>query len=113
MKNLSATSRFQRLFESGSVYLEQADNSPVEIKRGMVIQTQDGQKAGRVAAVVFSSNCQKTTHLLLNLWSQPSDYRLAPVDLIKQVDKETILLGLDRKDTEQLPHRREENNEII
>ena len=113
MQDLLATNRLQRLFESGLVCLEQTDNLPVEIKRGMVIQAQDGQKAARVAAVVFSSDCQKITHLLLTLWSQPSDYRLAPVILIMQVDKETILLGLDRKDMEQLPHRQEENNEII
>ena len=42
-----------------------------------------------------------------------SDYRLAPVDLIKQVSQETILLHLDRKDMEHLPHRQEENNEIV
>lgn len=95
------------LFESGSVYLEQDDTSPVEIKRGMTILTQDGQKAGRVAAVVLSNDCQTITHLLLTSWSQMSDYRLAPVDLIKQVSEETILLHIDRKNMEHLPHRQE------
>ena len=107
MQNSSATNQLQRLFESGSVCLEQEATTPVEIKRGMVVQTQDGQKVGRVAAVVFSSDCQNITHLLLTLWSQPSDYRLAPVDLIKQVDEGTILLHIDRKDLEHLPHRQE------
>ena len=107
MQNSSVTNQIQRLFESGSVYLEQEDTAPVEIKRGMIIQTRDGQKVGRVAAVVFSNDCQNITYLLLTLWSQPSDYRLMPVDLIKQVSKETVLLNIDHKDMEHLPHKQE------
>ena len=108
MQDLSSTNQLQQLFESGSVYLEQADTSPVEIKRGMTILTQDGQKAGRVAAVVLGNDCQNVTHLLLTSWPQISDYRLAPVDLIKQVSGETILLHINYKDMEHLPHRQEE-----
>ena len=107
MQNSSSTNQLQRLFESGLVYLEQTGSSPVEIKRGMTIQTQDGQKAGRVAAVVFSNDCKNITHLLLTLPSQPADYRLAPVALINRIDKEAILLHINLKDMEHLAHRQE------
>ena len=109
MQNSSATNRLQRLFESGLVYLEQEDTTPVEIKRGMTIQTQDGEKVGRVAAVVFSDDCKNITHLLLTLWSQPSDYRLVPVDLIKHIREEAILLHINRNEIKNLPHRQEKH----
>lgn len=106
MQNLSATNPAQQLFESGSVDLKQGTNiAPVEIKRGMTILTQAGQKAGRVAAVMLSHDGRTITHLLVTTGAQTSDYRLAPVNLIKQVTEETILLDL--KTIEHLPHREE------
>ena len=95
------------LFESGSVYLQHENNAPVEIKRGMTILTQGGQKAGRVAAVVVGNDCQNITHLLLALWSQLPAYRLVPVDLINHVGEETVLLHIDGEAVERLPHKQE------
>lgn len=113
MPKLSTIPQTQWLFESGSVYLEQGAPSPVEIKRGMTILGQDGQKAGQVAAVVLSNGCPTVTHLLLNLRSETPAYRLAPVELVKQVSEEIVWLRLSRKDVTHLPPWVEESNEII
>ncbi len=96
------------LFESGSIYPEQKDRSPVEIRRGMVILTQDGQEAGRVAAVVLEDDSQNVTHVLLAHLHLTPDYRLVSIKFIKHVSEETVLLHIDSEAVERLPHRQEE-----
>ena len=96
------------LFESGSVYLEQEDNSSVEIKRGMTVLTQDGQEAGRVAAVILKDDSQNVTHILLAQLHLTPDYRLVSIKFIKQVSGEMVLLHINSEAVERLPHRQEE-----
>ena len=96
------------LFESGPVYSEQKDSSPVEIRRGMTILTQDERAAGRVAAVILDGDSQNVTHILLAYLHLTPDYRLIPINFIKQVSQETVLLHIDSEAIEHLPHRQEE-----
>ena len=93
------------LFERGLVYLAQQDSLPVEIRRGMAILTKNGQKAGQIAAVLLNNDSQTITHLLFAPWPQLSDYRLATVDLIKQVTGEMVLLHLGSEAIACLPRR--------
>ena len=108
MQNLSTTNQIQPLFERGLVYPEQKESSPVEIRRGMTILTQDGQEVGRVAAVVLEADHQNVTHILLARLHLTPDYRLVPIKFIKHVSEETVLLHIDSEAVERLPHRQEE-----
>ncbi len=108
MRTLSTTNQIQPLFESGLIYPEQKDRSPVEIRRGMTILTQDGQEAGQVAAVILEDDSQNVTHILLAYLRLPPDYRLAPIKFIKHVSEETVLLHINSEAVERLPHRQEE-----
>lgn len=96
------------LFESGLVYPEQKDSSPVEIRRGMTILIQDGREAGQVAAVNLDDDSQNVTHILLAHLHLTPDYRLVPVNFIQQVSEEMVLLHIDSEAIEHLPHRQEE-----
>lgn len=107
-RNHSATSAAsQRLFERGLVCLE-PENIPVEVSRGMVILTQAGWEAGKVAAVVVEDPGQQVTHLLLVRSHLVSDYRLVPVSLIEEVGEGVVSLGLSREAVESLPRRQSE-----
>ena len=106
MNNNSASPHLsQQLFESGPVCWEQTDDLPIEINRGMTILTSEGQEAGKVAAVVFDYHNPQVTHLLLICPGLIPDYRLVPVDLIKQVSKEMVWLHIDNDMVDSLPHR--------
>lgn len=94
-----------RLFERGLVCLE-PENIPVEVSRGMVILTQAGWEAGKVAAVVVEDPGQQVTHLLLVRPHLVSDYRLVPVSLIEEVKEEEVSLGISGEAVESLPTRR-------
>ena len=100
------------LFERGLVYPEQKDSSPVEVRRGMAILTQDGREAGRVAAVVLEDDGQNVTHILLTHLHLTPDYRLVSINLIKKVSEETVLLHIDNEALECLPHRQGNKYEI-
>ena len=79
----------------------------------MVILTEDGQNIGRVAAVVLDGDSQNVTHLLFSPQSQLSDYRLAPANLIKQVEGETLSLHLGSEIVDHLTHRQGERTLLI
>jgi uncharacterized protein YrrD len=86
----------QRLFERGQVRLEQENQTEsAEVSRGMVILTRDGWEAGKVAAVVFDSQSRQVSHVLLGRPRLAPDYRLVPVELIKEVNGKTIYLLID------------------
>jgi len=99
------------LMESGSLAAHKMGDadvspaaiSPAKVHRGMTVQTDDGQTAGRVAAVVLDQDQQKVTHILL-MWERPLlEYRLIPVELIKQVGDEEVLLRIFEPAVENLP----------
>ena len=85
------------LMESGSL----AGNTPIEVGRGMGIQTREGHTVGHVAAVVMDQNNQ-TTHILLQEPGQML-YRQIPVKLVEQVAPEVIVLGILKPVLEDLP----------
>lgn len=102
--NHSTTIASSRLFERGLVCLER-EATPVEVSRGMVILTQEGWEAGKVAAVVVEASSQQATHLLLVRPHLVSDYRLVPVSLIEEVKEEGVSLGISGEAIEDLPAR--------
>lgn len=95
----------EKLMVSGLVHLTQEDSSPFEVSRGMAILTCDGREVGKVAAVIVDSRSQIVTHILLTRLHLSPEYRLVPVNLIKQVSEETISLDVCRQTIESLPVR--------
>lgn len=99
------------LMESGSLaaqHINDADistgtRSGAEVHRGMIVQTSEGRTAGRVAAVILDQEQQTVTHILLMQERQLLEYRLVPVELIKEVGKEAVLLGIFHPVVENLP----------
>ena len=91
------------LIVSGSICLEQASDLPVEVRRGMAILTSEGREAGRVAAVIIDKHDQQVTHILLSRLSQIPEYRLVPIELIKQVHEEKVLLRIFHQVVNSLP----------
>jgi sporulation protein YlmC with PRC-barrel domain len=78
-------------------------SSGAEVRRGMLVQTSEGRTAGRVAAVVLDQEQQKVTHILLMRERQLLEYRLVPVELVEEVGKEAVLLGIFHTVVENLP----------
>ena len=105
-KNSKTVDQAQRIFERGLICLEQTNGLTVEVTRGMAIMTNEGQEAGKVAAIVVDSASQQVTHLLLGHLRPSPDYRLIPVNLIEQIAQETVLLGIGSQTVESLPGRR-------
>lgn len=105
-KDLASAKQSQRLFERGLISLAQKQYQlPVEVSRGMTILTREGWEAGKVAAVVVDNNSQQVTHILLTRPRLRSDYRLVPVNLIKMLNEETVLLEICSQAVESLPTR--------
>lgn len=103
--DLAVNNQAKRLFESGSIYPEQKNGLPVKISRGMTILTSEGWEAGKVAAVVVDNDSQNVTHVLLTRSRSVPDYRLVPVNLIKKLDEEAVLLEICHHAIENLPGR--------
>ena len=101
--NADTSNQSQRLFESGSICPEQENGLPTKVSRGMIILTSDGQEAGKVAAVVVDNDSQKVSHILLTRPRLVPEYRLVPLNLIEQVDEDTVLLEICGQAIESLP----------
>jgi hypothetical protein len=90
------------LMESGSLSVHAMGDletrsgvvSQVQVHRGMTVQTVEGNTVGHVAAVVLDRDQQKVTHLVLLSECQRLEYRLIPVELIKLVSDEKVLLRI-------------------
>lgn len=94
----------QRLFERGQIRLEQKNQTEfVEVNRGMAILTRDGREAGKVAAVVVGSRSREISHVLLGRPCLAPDYRLVPVELVKEVNGEIVYLDIDSEAVGSLP----------
>lgn len=89
--------------ESGSIYIDQAHEMMVEVRRGMTILTTEGQEAGKVAAVIINRHDREVTHILLSRVSQIPEYRLVPIDFIEQVREENVLLLIFKQVVNSLP----------
>jgi sporulation protein YlmC with PRC-barrel domain len=88
---------------SGVLHLHQAGESEVDVRRGMVILTSEGQEAGRVAAVIVDRQDQHVTHILLTRLGQLPEYRLVPIALVKQVREATVQLAIFSQVVNTLP----------
>jgi sporulation protein YlmC with PRC-barrel domain len=96
---------FCHLMVSGQIILGH-EKSPLEIRRGMTILAKDGATVGRVAAVVLITTGQPANHLLLSHLPEQADYRLVPVESIRQVRQDTIVLNLSSRQVKVLPRWR-------
>jgi hypothetical protein len=92
----------QKLMTRGTILL-QRPHRWVEVKRGMLVRSSDGMVAGQVAALVVDDEGQQVTHFLLTRVSSELDYRLIPVELIRDVPVETLLLSISSADVRHLP----------
>jgi hypothetical protein len=84
----------QELLVSGLLYPTDGANAAVEIRRGMVILTTEGEVAGIVAGVINNREPQQMQYILLSRPSQQLEYRMVPIDLVQQVSEETVSLRL-------------------
>lgn len=92
----------QALMTQGAILLP-GSHRWVEVKRGMLVRSAEGIVAGQVAALVVDAGRQQVTHLLLTRLSATLDYRLVPVDLVRDVPVETLLLSISSADVGRLP----------
>lgn len=92
-----------QLLVSGLICPDHESDMTVEVKRGMIILTSEGQEAGRVAAVIINSHDRQVTHILLSRQSQPPEYRLVPIAFVEQVQEEKLLLCIFNQAADSLP----------
>lgn len=86
-----------------STILLQRPHRWVEVKRGMLVRSSEGTVVGQIAALVVDAGRQQVTHFLLTRLSSELDYRLVPVDLVRDVPVETLLLSISSTDVRHLP----------
>jgi hypothetical protein len=60
----------------------------------MTILTTEGEVAGMVAGVIHNRAPHRAEYVLLSRPSQQLEYRMVPVELIQQVNKEAVLLHI-------------------
>ena len=77
-------------------------NATAEIRRGMTILGTDGEVAGLVAAVVQPKSQPQADYILLSRPSWQIEYRMIPVELIRQVTEETVLLHIGTPSVDSL-----------
>jgi len=91
----------QKLMTHGTILLKRPLRW-VEVKRGMLVRSSEGLVAGQIAALVVDAGRQQVTHFLLTRLSSELDYRLVPVDLVRDVPVETLLLSISSADIKEL-----------
>ena len=91
------------LVVSGLIYLEQAGDVAIEVRRGMVILTAEGREAGKVAAVIIGRQPRQVTHVLLGRLRQALEYRQVPLELIERVQEDRVLLRVVYQFVDSLP----------
>jgi hypothetical protein len=101
--NLHHDDLYTGLVVSGSIYPDQENNIAVEVRRGMIILTNEGREAGRVAAVIIEGQDQQVTHILLSRLSQSPEYRLVPISIVEQVYEEKVRLHIFNQAVNSLP----------
>lgn len=80
-----------------------ADTSqPVEIYRGMTVQSAEGCTVGHVAAVLLDQEQHQVTHILLQALQQIA-YHLAPIEMIDWLVDDEIRLCLPTSTVTDLP----------
>jgi hypothetical protein len=84
----------RELLVSGLIYLAVGNEDGVEIHRGMKILTTEGEVAGVVAGVIHNKAPHRAEYILLSRPSQQLEYRMVPVELVQQIDRESVLLHI-------------------
>lgn len=95
-------SKGQKLVTHGTLFLQRS-HKWIEIKRGMLVRDSGGFVAGQVAALVVDGSRQQVTHFLLTRIAAELDYRLVPLDFIRDVPMETVLLSVGDAAIVRLP----------
>ena len=91
----------QKLMTHGTILL-QRPHRWVEVKRGMLVRSSEGMVIGQVAALAVDAGRQQVTHFLLTRLSSELDYRIVPVNLIRDVPVETLVLSMSSADVRHL-----------
>jgi hypothetical protein len=87
--------QFEReLLVSGLIYPAVGNEDGVEIHRGMKILTTEGEVAGVVVGVIHNKTPHRAEYILLSRPSQQLEYRMVPVELIQQINRESVLLHI-------------------
>jgi hypothetical protein len=93
-EEISEAALERELLVSGLIYPVIGDKDGAEIHRGMTILTTEGEVAGMVAGVIHNRAPHRAEYVLLSRPSQQLEYRMVPVELIQQVNKEAVLLHI-------------------
>ena len=75
----------------------------INIRRGMIIMTNVGEKAGFCAGVIVKQGEEDASFVLLGRLPVTSEYRQIPVSLINHLEAETIHLHVDCAEILKLP----------
>ena len=75
----------------------------IDIRRGMIILTRVGEKAGFCAGVIVKQGEEDASFLLLGRLPVTSEYRQIPINLINHIEAETIHLHVDCAEILKLP----------
>jgi hypothetical protein len=89
--------------DSGDSDVRAGASNPATVHRGMTVETSEGAAAGHVAAVLLDAERQEVTHFLLVQEHQQLEYRLIPIELIRQVDDEKVQLCIMQPAVNILP----------
>ena len=103
MTEVQTSEQQQALMETGTIALENGEIRQVELCRGMVVHSQEGNPVGHIAAVVMSDAREEVTHILVVHQTQQLHYRLLPVTLITSVTDSDIQLDMVQQALRLMP----------
>ena len=83
----------ERVIVNGRFHLP--NSATIDIRRGMIIMTSVGEKAGFCAGVIVKQSDEYASFVLLGRLPVTSEYRQIPINLIDHIEAETIHLNVD------------------
>lgn len=102
-ENSSKKKPAQKLMVSAFVCLNNGCPLSTEVRRGMAVQSEEGQEIGKVGAVMLDAESRKATHVLLSRLPEMRGYWLVPVGAITQVVDEYVRLIISKDYMDNLP----------
>jgi hypothetical protein len=92
----------RKLMVSGSIRLNGHHQPILEVRRGMEVVSSDGEKLGKVAALVFQDDGVYALAILLGRLPEIREYRLVPANMVASVDGDFVHLHIPARAIENL-----------
>lgn len=87
---------------SGLICLNRLHQPILEVRRGMEVVSSDGEKLGKVAALIFQADGLYALAILLGRLPDIREYRQVPANLISAIEDECVHLHIPAQGTENL-----------